>query len=217
MLKTALYIDGFNLYYSAVKGTPLRWLNPVSLVERAFPRNTIVSTIYCTARVSPQPGNPGQPTRQLFYLRALGTIPNLKIVYGDFRTRRVRARNANPPPATVEILKTEEKGSDVNLAAHLLMDGFQDRYEAAIVLSGDSDLVTPIRMVRQELAKPVGVLNPQRISGPGAPTQPRPNAGLQRAASFYQDSVTWAQLEAAQFPDTLSDAQGTFQKPADWR
>lgn len=217
MIQTALYIDGFNFYYSAVKGTPLRWLNPVQLVERAFPRNQIVSTTYCTARVKPLPGNPGQPTRQLFYFRALETLPNLKIVHGDFRTRQVPARNANPPPATVQILKTEEKGSDVNLAAHLLLDGFKDRYDAAIVITGDSDLVTPIRMVRQELGKPVGVLNPQRISGPGARTTPRQNAGLRRAASFYQDSLTWAQLQAAQFPDTMTDAQGSFHKPATWR
>ena len=45
-MKTFLYIDGFNLYYSAVKGTTLRWLDPVSLVARAFPRNRIANTKY---------------------------------------------------------------------------------------------------------------------------------------------------------------------------
>jgi len=54
----------------------------------------------------------------------------------------------NPPPNTIEVFKTEEKGSDVNLATHLLLDGFQDRYAAAIVITGDSDLVTPIKMAR---------------------------------------------------------------------
>jgi hypothetical protein len=97
----------------------------------------------------------------------------------------------------------------------LLLDGFQNRYDAAIVISGDSDLVTPIKMVRTVLMKPIGVLNPQRISGPNA-RPPRRSAGLQQAASFYQNSLSWAQLAAAQFPSTVTDKSGTFTKPASW-
>jgi hypothetical protein len=139
----------------------------------------------------------------------------MEIILGEFRTRVVRAAVVNPPPNTIEIFKTEEKGSDVNLAAHLLLDGFQNRYDAAIVISGDSDLVTPIKMVRTVLMKPIGVLNPQRISGPNA-RPPRRSAGLQQAASFYQNSLSWAQLAAAQFPSTVTDKSGTFTKPASW-
>lgn len=214
-MKTFLYIDGFNLYYSALKGTSLRWLNPVALVARAFPRNQIAHTKFFTAKVSPMPGDPDQPTRQQFYWRALGTLPNMEIILGEFRTRIVRAAVVSPPPKTIEIFKTEEKGSDVNLAAHLLLDGFQNRYESAIVITGDSDLIAPIRMVSSILRKPVGVLNPQRISGPNS-RSPRKSAGLQHAASFYQNSLTWAQLAAAQFPSTLTDAAGTFTKPQSW-
>jgi hypothetical protein len=145
----------------------------------------------------------------------LRTLPDLEIILGEFRTRRVRAAVVSPPPNTIEVFKTEEKGSDVNLAAHLLLDAFLGRYDAAIVVTGDSDLISPIKMVRSALSKPVGVLNPQRNSGPGC-RPPRRSAGLQNAASFYQDSVTWAQLAAAQFPDTLKDASGTFHKPPSW-
>jgi len=214
-MKTILYIDGFNLFYSAVKGTPLRWLNPVALIQRAFPRNDIIATKYFTAKVSALPDNPGQPIRQLMFWRALGTLPNLQIIQGDFRTRQVMAAVVNPPPKFKKVYKTEEKGSDVNLAAHLLLDGFRNNYECAIVVSGDSDLVTPIRMVRDELKKPVGVLNPQRLSGPNH-RPPRQNAGLKQAASFYQNGVTWTQLEAAQFPTPMTDANGTFHKPPSW-
>ena len=52
-MKTILYIDGFNLYYSALKDTPLRWLNPVALAASAFPRNRIVATKFFTAKVTP--------------------------------------------------------------------------------------------------------------------------------------------------------------------
>ena len=214
-MKTILYIDGFNLFYSAVKGTPLRWLDPVSLVGRAFPNNQIIGTKYFTAKVRALPNNPGQPIRQMILWRALRTLPDLEIIEGDLRTREVMAANVNPPPPFVRVFKTEEKGSDVNLAAHLLLDAFRNKYECAIVVSGDSDLVTPIRMVRDDLKNPVGVLNPQRLSGPNC-RPPRKNAGLQHAAKFYQNGVTWKQLEDAQFPDKLTDAVGEFHKPATW-
>ena len=210
-----LHINGFNPYYSAVKGTPLRWLNPHALVARIFPRNQIIGTKYFTASVSPLPGNLDQPVRQAAYWRALRTLPDLEIIKGDFRTRKVRATVVSPPPNTIEIFKTEEKGSDVNLAAHLLLDGFSNRYDCAIVISGDSDLVTPIRMVRDELKKSVGVLNPQRISG-ADPRPIRKSAGLRDASSFYRNGISWAQLEASQFTSTLFDLQGVIQKPASW-
>lgn len=103
----------------------------------------------------------------------------------------------------------------VNLAAHLLLDGFRGAYDCAIVVTGDSDLVTPIRMVRDEWKKPVGVLNPQRLSGPNC-RPPRKNDGLQHVASFCQNGVTWAQLAGAQFPAAMTDSAGTFHKPSTW-
>jgi hypothetical protein len=187
----------------------------VVLIERAFPRNQIAGTKYFTAKVSALPNNPGQPIRQMMFWRALRTLPNLEIIEGDFRTRKVPMAVVSPPPNFITVFKTEEKGSDVNLAAHLLLDGFRNQYECAIVISGDSDLVTPIRMVRDELKKPVGVLNPQRLSGPNC-RPPRKNAGLQQAASFYQNGVNWAQLLSAQFPNPMTDAIGSFHKPTTW-
>lgn len=60
----------------------------------------------------------------------------------------------------VEVLDTEEKGSDVNLASFLLIDGYNRDYEQALVISNDSDLVLPIRLVRENLSLPVGAVNP---------------------------------------------------------
>lgn len=214
-MKTFLYVDGFNLYYSAVRDTPLRWLNPVALASAAFPRNHIITTKFFTAKVTPLPHAPHQPDRQNAYWRALRTLPSLEIIEGDFRTRKVRAKVVHPPPNTIEVYKTEEKGSDVNLGAHLLMDGFLNHYDVAIVITGDSDLVTPIWMVCRELRKPVGVLNPQRLSGPGCRPE-RKSAGLQKVAAFYKNGVTWNQLVKAQFHNQLADANGRFTKPPAW-
>ena len=68
---------------------------------------------------------------------------------------------------TIEAWNTEEKGTDVNLASYLLLDGFRQSYEQAVVISNDSDFATVIRMVREELAMPLGVsipaLNPAQL------------------------------------------------------
>jgi uncharacterized LabA/DUF88 family protein len=214
-MKTYFYIDGFNFYYSAVKNSPLRWLNFYSLFSRVFPKNEICCIKYFTAEVDALPDDPEQPLRQQVYWRALRTLPQLQIHLGHFRTRKTRAKVVAPPPNTIEVYKTEEKGSDVNLATHLLVDGFREEYDCAIVVSGDSDLVTPIRMVRDELGKPVGVLNPQRLSGPKAPKE-RKSAGLNHAATFYKKGLTWGQLEKSQFPAEIKDQHGTIRCPKSW-
>ena len=70
---------------------------------------------------------------------------------------------ARPAPGQskyVQVIKTEEKGSDVNIAAHMINDGYQGRYEVATLISNDSDLVEPVRIVRNELKLAVGILNP---------------------------------------------------------
>jgi NYN domain len=85
---------------------------------------------------------------------------------------------ANPQPGqprTVEVIKTEEKGSDVNLATYLLLDGFDGDYELAVVISNDSDLLMPVAVVRHRLGLTVGILNPQRK---------HPSVVLQREANF---------------------------------
>lgn len=81
---------------------------------------------YFTAHIQARPDDPDQPARQQMYLRALRTLPNLEIIPGHFLTNAVSMRLVQPPAvgsAFVRVIKTEEKGSDVNLAAHLLHDG----------------------------------------------------------------------------------------------
>ena len=114
----------------------------------------------------------------------------------------------NPAPGQnplAEVFKTEEKGSDVNLATHLLNDAHLGRFDCAIVVSGDSDLLAPVRVVIDELKKPVGVLNPQR----------NPCRVLQNHATFYRH-VRQSALANSQFPALLTDADGTFTKPGSW-
>jgi len=125
-VKTHVYVDGFNLYYGALRSTGFKWLDLAAMCRLLLPAHDILRIAYFTARVNGRPTDPDQPLRQQLYLSALLTIPNLDIVYGHFLTKRVSLPLAGCPPdaqRSVRVIRTEEKGSDVSLAAHLLRDG----------------------------------------------------------------------------------------------
>lgn len=206
--RTHVYVDGFNLYYRALRGTPYRWLDLSALCRSLLPNNDIRSIAYFTARVSNRPGDPGQATRQQMYLRALATDPLVHVEFGQFLTNKVRAYLVNPAargPRTVEVWRTSEKGSDVNLATRMLTDAYRKRCEVAVLVSNDSDLAGPLRTVRDELGLRVGVLDPSA----------RANKTLHAASTFYKHIRAGA-LASSQFPDALTDSKGRFSKPARW-
>jgi hypothetical protein len=164
---------------------------------------------YFTARVKGRPGKVQSPQRQQTYLRALATVPNVSTHFGHFLKHKVRMPLVSPPPATAEVWKTEEKGSDVNLATHLLVDGFKGRYERAVLVTNDGDLKQPVEVVRHELSLPVGILNPHRGRSWALSPQELP------AGSFYRP-IRKGPLAASQFPATMTDRAGTFTKPSTW-
>jgi hypothetical protein len=106
------------------------------------------------------------------------------------------------------VLKTEEKGSDVNLATYLLADAFRDDADAFVIISNDSDVTEPMRIVRHELGQVVGILNPH-------PPHKRSRALLSCKPTFFKQIRAGADA-TSQFPPTLTDATGTFRKPAGW-
>ena len=140
-MRTNVYIDGFDLYNRAVKDTSYKWLNLSKLCQALLPRHEIHRIRYFTALVHARPNDPQAPQRQQIYLWALKTIPSLTMEFGQFRSC-VKERplvTATPgQPRNVLVHDTEEKGTDVNLATHLLMDGYVDDYEQALVISNDA-------------------------------------------------------------------------------
>jgi len=90
---------------------------------------------------------------------ALSTLPEVQIIYGHFLAKIIRRPLVNPIPGlprTVDVHTSEEKGSDVNLAVHLVHDAWAAKFDVAVVVSNDSDLEAPIRIVKDELRKPLG-------------------------------------------------------------
>jgi len=205
-MKINVYVDGFNLYYGAIKKTPYRWLNLLTMCRLLFPNDQINKIKYFTARVSARPSDPDQPIRQATYWRALQTIPDLSIIEGSFLVKPVMMPIANTNPQRYErVIKTEEKGSDVNLAVHLLNDAYKKDYELAVMVTNDSDLLEPMRIVKQELNLPVGLVNPHK----------NPSFDLRKHATFIKQ-LRKGVLQNSQFPITLTDQNGTFHKPATW-
>lgn len=209
-MRTHVYIDGFNLYYGAVRGTPFRWLNVARMCELLLPKECQITCLkYFTAIVSARGADPDKPVRQSTYIRALRTIPNLEVIVGHFLTHAVRLPLVNPPAVGsrfAEVLKTEEKGSDVNIACHLLSDAYQNKYDTAVLISNDSDLAEALRIVRFQMGKQVGIINPQKG---------RASKTLVSYARFVR-SIRHGVLHASQFPPTLTDAVGVIHKPATW-
>jgi uncharacterized LabA/DUF88 family protein len=207
-VKTNYYVDAFNLYYGALKGTPHKWLDLAALFGRVFPKNETHRIRYFTARVDRRPPHFQQHQQQQAYLRALGTTPDLSIHYGQFRTRPVQMRLEKPRrvgPKTVRVLKTEEKGSDVNLASHLLLDAFRKDCDIAVVVSNDADLKTPIDLAISELGIRVGVLNPHKPEKRSLDLQPT-----------FIKQLRQGPLAASQFAPVLRDDSGEIRKPKRW-
>ena len=207
--KTWVYVDGFNLNYGAVKDTPYKWLNIRRLCELLLPNHSIQRIKYFTARVSARADDPDKPTRQQIYFRALKTIPGLDIIYGSFLSHEVMMPLAELPTRGsrfVKVIRTEEKGSDVNIATHLVHDAYQTSFESAILITNDSDLQEPVRIVQEELGLEVGILNPHRQTA---------SRVLARHAAFIKQIRAGA-LRASQFSTTLRDKKGEFRKPRVW-
>jgi hypothetical protein len=100
-------------------------------------------------------------------------------------------------------VKTEEKGSDVSLATYLLRDAYRDEFDVGVVVSNDTDLVEPIRLVTSEIRKPVGLICPAQ----------RAARSLTAVASFCRH-ISRTSLGAAQFPDVIPGT--TIFKPESW-
>ncbi len=209
-MRTNVYIDGFNLYYGAVKGTPYRWLDIDALSRRLLqpPRHLIHRVRYFTAAIAARPNDPQGPARQDAYLRALATLPTVSIHRGHFLTSYPQMRLAADPTQAVQVIKTEEKGSDVNLATLLLADAFRGDAECFVLVTNDSDLAEPARLVCHELGKPVGIVNPHSAA--------RRSRDLLAITPTFFKQLRPTAVASCQLPPLLTDADGTITKPAAW-
>ncbi len=151
---------------AASKGTPNKWLNIAELCRLSLPSHYQIHRIrYFTALVKPRPRQP-QPGRAPanIYPCPCRPCPIAPYTTANFCKVTFACTFAKPlakGPATALVVKTEEKGSDVNLATYLLVDAYEHDFEVAVVITNDSDLAEPINIVRRRLNHNVTVLSPR--------------------------------------------------------
>jgi hypothetical protein len=189
--------------------------------------------VYCTVRISGADNPTGQRDQDV-YLRAIQQHSSVDHVeYGTYVTRVAtnplanRDRKGRPvlvrpdwpimiqddsgiplPNARfmVSVARREEKGSDVNVAAHLLLDVLEGNIDAAVVISNDSDLAFPVKQARRRV--PVGLVNPTRGYPAGA-LNGSPSDGV---GGHWWHQLGAKELTGAQLPTPL----GRLHRPAEW-
>jgi uncharacterized LabA/DUF88 family protein len=139
-----VYIDGFNLYFGMMDANcaDCRWLDVQKLAESLIRQNQKLVTVkYFTSRVR---NHPSKEKRQSTYLDAL-QAKGIDIRYGHYQAGTIECRNCYHIWPTAN-----EKMTDVNIATELIIDAYKNKYDTAILISGDSDLTPPLRAVHSE-------------------------------------------------------------------
>jgi uncharacterized LabA/DUF88 family protein len=205
--RSIIYIDGFNLYYGALKGGPYKWLDIEHFFRLLRKDDDIQKIRYYTALVA----GPAQ-ARQKVFLKALDTLPLVEVSLGRFKARQTHCRVAAcTHPGRRIFQMPEEKRTDVNIAVDMLDDAYQDLCDRLVVVSGDSDLVPVVNRVKANFPqKHIIVYVPSRDPTRGAAVE------LRSAADKHR-TLPLALLRPSQFPAMVPDGSpGGIQKPAEW-
>lgn len=144
MQRVIAYVDGYNLYYGLRdKGWKwFYWLSIQPMVQNLLkPPQTLVSTKYFTTVIKRPPD---KRTRQAVFLEALRTLSDFKIFYGHWLSNPVTCRKCGHTYDAYH-----EKMTDVNIAVELMSDAFQEHLDVALLVSADSDLVGPVKAIRE--------------------------------------------------------------------
>jgi 6-hydroxy-3-succinoylpyridine 3-monooxygenase len=206
--RTVIYIDGLNLYYGAVKSTPaLKWLNLERFCRLLRPHDDIRRIRYFSALIGGS-----KRANQETYLRALSTTPLVEVILGKFKMKNAKCGVAACTSNCAKwYLTPEEKRTDVNIAVFMLDDAYQNLCDQFIIISGDSDLVPAVNMVRQRFPqKKIVVYVPSRNPARGAAVELRTSAHVHRFLPLIL-------LSKSQFPNQIPDgAGGMLTRPATW-
>jgi len=207
------YIDGFNLFYSCLKGTSYKWLDLEKFCKFYLkPNQELVAVKYFSALVNSFKGDLSRTLRQDIYIQALRSNPIIEVQLGYFSVHRVKMPEANDffingKITPVEVAKTEEKGTDVNLAVQLVADAFHDRFDYAMLFSNDSDLTHAVRIAVKDCKKRVGLYIDRKAA----------SFKVLKEIVNYVGRITPKILAANQLPDTINLPNGkTIKKPLDW-
>jgi uncharacterized LabA/DUF88 family protein len=199
------YIDGFNLYFGLKsKGwQKYYWLDPVALSSSLLkPGQVLRHCHYFTARIDRSGRSSQNAEQQKIWLDALDTLSRQTSHYGHYLQKRQTCRKCD-----ASWIDYEEKMTDVNIASQLLSDAYEDKFDTALVISADSDLTMPIKIIRQRLLnKRIIVVFP-----------PRRSSHKLRETANACFTIGAAKLRKSRLPDTITTDSGrTLNRPVAW-
>lgn len=203
MERVQFYIDGFNLYFGIKESgwDDALWLNLKTLCESLLKEEQVSINIkYFTSRVR---NNPPKEKRQNTYLDALSSLSNLHIIYGHYQSRIENCRKCGH-----SYPYGSEKMTDVNIAVELMTDAFTNQYDTAILISGDSDLVPPVKAIKSifPAKKIVVAFPPNRFNN------------IMKLAADGHVFINRTRIINCQLPDSIFTAQGhMLERPATWK
>nr|DAV82124.1 MAG TPA: hypothetical protein [Caudoviricetes sp.] len=213
MKRVIAYIDGFNLFYSSLKGTKNKWLDLWSLCSSFLKDDQeLVEVKYFSARVIAFNNDNSRVDNQTVYLSALRTNPKIKIELGFFSVKPVNMPQAKPflennKIEMVEVIKTEEKGSDVNLAVSLAVDALQDKFDYAMLFSNDSDMAKSVKIVTKVCNKRVGLYIDSKAK----------SFKTLKENTTHTHKINKTYFSRHQFPDSIELSTGKIiTKPKSW-
>lgn len=158
-MRTVVYVDGFNLYYSILRRTNLKWLDLVALFrDHVLDANAqLVEVRYYTAPIlARMSDDPKSVQRQRIYLQALRRMypDQLKIVEGRIAVTTPFQRLVKPIPNAPDVLRVQvydfnEKKTDVSLASDLLAGAWTGAFDQAVICSNDTDLDPALATLRK--------------------------------------------------------------------
>ena len=209
---TYVYIDGFNLYHRLKRAGSAKWLDLRRFISHFLDSNVhhISKIKYFTAKVKRNKQDHSNTVRQDHYLMALQHFSNVEIILGKFQKRKLKGilcdLDGNPTGKMATIEKYEEKTSDVNLAVHMIADSYQNKYDCAVLVSNDTDLVPPLLYVKTQLQRTVGVVSPAK----------KVHLNLRKSASFSKSVATNYIFQNSQLPKVVETPQGSVHCPPKW-
>lgn len=229
MAKTIIYIDGYNLYYSRLKGSQFKWLNIATLfrdqiLKQQNPSAEVLAIKFFTAPVKASYARHGQASEQAQtqYHRALQAMyPDLiEIIKGFhiFQPTKLPLFEPGIPPskrAVSSVWMIEEKQTDVNIALHVYRDAVRGNCDQMVICSNDSDLEPALRLVKADApAIVIGLIMPLRENSTQGGRVP--NKRLTGLAHWVRHHIRDDELAKSQLPHNVPTKKKPASKPSHW-
>jgi uncharacterized LabA/DUF88 family protein len=227
--RTIIYIDGYNLYYSRLKGTPYKWLDITALfrdhvLRPQDPDAQVIAIKYFTSPVKAAYARHAEASThaQTQYHRALQAREPalLQIITGFhvFEPTRLPAHREGIAPnkdCVSPVWMVEEKQTDVNISLHAYRDAVRGNADQLVICSNDSDLEPALRMVREDApAVRIGLVLPLRENS--VATGKAPNKRLTALAHWVRRYIRDEELARSQLPLNVPTRRKPASKPPHW-